>query len=425
MRLVSEARSGDTVGVIRGQTLTDTQLLLELVGEAYGFEDLEQYRHGILEIITRVVPCDRVGYNEITPDEDIRDHGSRIRPAPGAKIRGAHLRKPAHAAARANRDGRPYRISDLIDQPTFHRLALYQQFYRHIGIEWQVAFTLPARAPLIVGIALTRTHTDFTDREVQLLALARPHLMQAYRNAELWSARKAMLVALEQGLDTLGQHVVVLDPGGRVEFATDGARRLLGDTVASRRGLPDEVSAWISQHHDPRAAAQPLLLHTAGRHGARAPAAEQARRSPRSAAARKRHRRAERWRATQPRSDYAPGRDAATGSARPHRQPNSRAHGNRAAHRREASSTRLRETRRTRPPAGCRDRLGSSRNTTTDAATATAVRRRPARCRGILRADAQTGPALLAGRGLQAHRRRTPFARIARRAVLAASLHWT
>jgi DNA-binding CsgD family transcriptional regulator len=98
---------------------------------------------------------------------------------------------------------------------------------------------------------------------VALLALARPHLMQAYRNAELWSARKAMLVALEQGLDTLGQHVVVLDPGGRVEFATDGARRLLGDTDASRRGLPDAVSAWISQHHDPRAAAQPLLLHAA------------------------------------------------------------------------------------------------------------------------------------------------------------------
>ena len=81
---------------------------------------------------------------------------------------------------------------------------------------------------------------------MQLLALARPHLMQAYRNAELWSARKALLVALEQGLDTLGQHIVVLDPHGRVEFATDGARRLLGDTLANRRGLPDELRAWIT-----------------------------------------------------------------------------------------------------------------------------------------------------------------------------------
>jgi hypothetical protein len=54
---------------MRGQTLTDTQLLLDLVGEAYGFEDLAEYRHGVLELVTRVMPCDRVGYNEITPDE--------------------------------------------------------------------------------------------------------------------------------------------------------------------------------------------------------------------------------------------------------------------------------------------------------------------------------------------------------------------
>jgi DNA-binding CsgD family transcriptional regulator len=249
---------------MRGQALTDTQLLLELVGEAYGFEDLGQYRHGILEIIGRVVPCDRVGYNEITPDESFAITVPDFDPSLLSRFAALIYENPLIQRFERTRDGRPYRISDLIDQQTFHRLALYQEFYRHIGIEWQVAFTLPARAPLIVGIALTRTRTDFTDREVQLLALARPHLMQAYRNAELCSARKAMLAALEQGLDTLGQHIVVLDPHGRVEFATDGARRLLGDTTANPRGLPNPVRAWITHHRDTRAAVEPLILHTAG-----------------------------------------------------------------------------------------------------------------------------------------------------------------
>jgi DNA-binding CsgD family transcriptional regulator len=248
---------------MRGQTLTDTQLLLELVGEAYGFEDLEQYRRGILEIITRVVPCDRVGYNEITPEGSfaitVPDFDQNLAP----KFAGLIYENPLIRRFERTRDGRPYRISDLIDQSTFHGLALYREFYRHVGIEWQVAFTLPARAPLIVGIALTRTHADFTDREVQLLALARPHLMQAYRNAELRGARQAMLIALEQGLDTLDKHVVVLDPGGRVEFATHGARRLLGNAVTNSRGLPEAVRDWISQHRGPRAAAAPLLLDTA------------------------------------------------------------------------------------------------------------------------------------------------------------------
>ena len=54
---------------MRGQDLTDTQLLLELVGEAYSFEDLTQFRSGVLEVLNRVVPSDRVAYNEIAPDE--------------------------------------------------------------------------------------------------------------------------------------------------------------------------------------------------------------------------------------------------------------------------------------------------------------------------------------------------------------------
>jgi DNA-binding CsgD family transcriptional regulator len=248
---------------MRDHALTDTQLLLDLVGEAYSFEDLADYRQGILQLVTRVVPCDRVGYNEITPQESfaitIPDFDPRLLPRFSELI----YENPLIERYERTRDGRPYRISDLIDQPTFHRLALYQEFYRHIGVEWQVAFTLPARAPLIVGIALTRTREDFTDREVGLLALARPHLMHAYRNAELHSARKAMLAALEQGLDTLGQQIIVLDPHGRIEFATDGARRMLGDTQTDTRGLPDRIRAWITDQRDPRSATEPLILNIA------------------------------------------------------------------------------------------------------------------------------------------------------------------
>ncbi len=52
----------------------------------------------------------------------------------------------------------------------------------------------------------------------------------------------------------------MLDHHGRIEFATAGARRLLGD----RRGLPDEIRAWITEHHDRRPAAVPLILDNAG-----------------------------------------------------------------------------------------------------------------------------------------------------------------
>jgi DNA-binding CsgD family transcriptional regulator len=241
---------------MRGQTLTDTQLLLELVGEAYSFEDLTQFRSGVLEVLNRLVPSDRVAYNEIGRDETfammIPEFDASLIPIFTAL---AH-ENPLISRFQRTGDGRPYRISDMIDQQTFHATALYKRFYRQMGIESQVAFSLPSPPQLLVGLALTREHEDFSDREVQLLALARPHLMQAYRNAELRSARAAMLAALEQGLDTLGRHIVVLDPHEGVEFATDGARRLLGDTLAH------EVRTWISEHRGPRPAAAPLVLRS-------------------------------------------------------------------------------------------------------------------------------------------------------------------
>ena len=244
---------------MRGQTLTDTQLLLELVGEAYSFEDLAQFRSGVLEVLNRVVPSDRVAYNEIGHGEGfavmIPEFDASLIPIFTALAHENPLISRFHRTG----DGRPYRISDMIDQPTFHATALYKRFYRQMGIESQVAFSLPSPPQLLVGLALTREHEDFSDREVQLLALARPHLMQAYRNAELRGARAAMLAALEEGLDTLGRHVVVLDPHERVEFATDGARRLLGNKL-THGGLPGEVRTWISEHRGPRPATAPLVL---------------------------------------------------------------------------------------------------------------------------------------------------------------------
>ena len=171
---------------------------------------------------------------------------------------------PLISRFRRTGDGRPYRISDMIDQETFHATTLYKKFYRLMRIESQVAFTLPSRAPLLVGLALTREHGDFSTREVQLLALARPHLMQAYRNAKLWGVRAAMLAALEQGLDTLGRQVVVADAQGRVEFATAGAQQLLDRISPVERGLPEDLGLWISEHRGTRPALEPFVLRGAG-----------------------------------------------------------------------------------------------------------------------------------------------------------------
>ncbi len=248
------------------RSLVATRRLLELVGDAHGFEGLDDFRSGILELLRRAVTTDYASYNEVGEAPD-RIYASSDPPLGEDQVRRwarvAH-ENPLLVAMRATGDGRPKRFSDVIDRSRFERLAIYREFYRPLGVESQVAFTLPARPPLVIALALSRGPRDYDDEEMQLLTLARPHLIQAYRSAELASAREATLIALEGGFETLGRHVVVLDSRGRVEFATPHARRLLGIDGSTRAPLARELREWIDAARGVRGSAEPLVLRSSG-----------------------------------------------------------------------------------------------------------------------------------------------------------------
>ncbi len=80
-------------------------------------------------------------------------------------------------------DGRPWRFSDFVTPRELHALDLYTRVYAKLGVEHQIAFTLPTERGRVLGIALSRSDHDFTDAERDLLADARPFLIQSYLNA--------------------------------------------------------------------------------------------------------------------------------------------------------------------------------------------------------------------------------------------------
>ncbi len=236
--------------------------LLDLVGEVQGASSLGEFRTTLMDALARAIPCDWVAYNEVSdrPEETFVISSPPVDPALVPRFAELADENPLIRSIRLNRDGRPRRISDMVDQATYHSTAIYREVYALMRVEAQVAFTLPASPPLILGIALSRGDGDFTDEEVQLLAVARPHLIQAYRNAELASAREATLEALEHGLGAIGRHVVVLDARGSVQFATDGAARLLGARPRAQLNLPAPVREWVAGPRRELGASQPLVL---------------------------------------------------------------------------------------------------------------------------------------------------------------------
>jgi DNA-binding CsgD family transcriptional regulator len=164
--------------------------LLELIGDVHGLLDLGEFRTGLLDALARAIPADWVSLNEmgqapestlviIVPEFSAEHHRTFARYA---------HQNPLIERFTATGDGRAYRFSDVVTAGQLHRLDLYREFYEQIGLEHQIAFTLPHLPPRLLGVALSRRDPDFSDAERDLLNAARPFLIQAYRNAVHCSA---------------------------------------------------------------------------------------------------------------------------------------------------------------------------------------------------------------------------------------------
>jgi DNA-binding CsgD family transcriptional regulator len=165
--------------------MTPDDRLLELIGDTAGLLELAEFRVEVLAALRRAVPADWASLNDIGAGAQravvITDP---VAPADlvDAFVRYAH-QDPIVARYGQTGDARPIRFSDIVSTDELHALELYTEVYRPMGVEYQIAFTLPSVPGRVVGIALSRGDRDFSDDERDLLDRSRSFLIQAYRNA--------------------------------------------------------------------------------------------------------------------------------------------------------------------------------------------------------------------------------------------------
>jgi DNA-binding CsgD family transcriptional regulator len=159
--------------------------VLDIVGEVSPLLEIDELRDGLLVALRGAVPCDYVSLNQVGPDPE--QNWSIVEPPMPIESFEVFYRlaqqNPLAERHLRTRDGRPYRISDVVTQEQFQGTDLYREFYAPIGVEYQISFALPSAGEEILAIAMSRRETDFTDDERELLSVARPHLIQIYRNA--------------------------------------------------------------------------------------------------------------------------------------------------------------------------------------------------------------------------------------------------
>jgi DNA-binding CsgD family transcriptional regulator len=174
---------------------------------------------------------------------------------------------PVIAHYNATGDGRPHAISDFLTAEEFHATDLYRNFYLRLGAEDQISFILPDPR-MIIGIALNRDRRGFTPSEREILNALRPHLVQAYRNAEDFSRLQRSVAAMQSVVEADGEGLVLLDRQHRIDHCTPTARAIFerwfegGDTSA----LPEPLAGWLGEAQQVPVPPTPLVIDRDDRH---------------------------------------------------------------------------------------------------------------------------------------------------------------
>jgi DNA-binding CsgD family transcriptional regulator len=256
----------------------DLQSLLEFLRQTYAVRSLHSFRMHLLSGLSELVPSEITAYNEVNlhtqHNEVVYDRPEAMSLPDGERIFDRYIPEhPLIGYSKRRRGHGPVKISDFLSASEYHRLGLYNEFFRLIGVEDQMVMSFPSTRPVVIGIALNRSRRNFTGRDRMLLDLAYPHLLQAYRNAEAWSRTLGHLTLIQDALEESPAAVVMLSDRCRIQTVSPKAKRLLSKYLGARQrdALPDLLQRWIAHQQkvlrdsaDVPASREPLMVHSNG-----------------------------------------------------------------------------------------------------------------------------------------------------------------
>jgi DNA-binding CsgD family transcriptional regulator len=236
---------------------------LEAVLELQEVDDLEAFPERVSQTLRGVIASDHAGYTAVElgtgraavtgdPPESVFAGG------PEVFARFAHQNPLLANLARAG-ETPASRLSDFMTQRELHGTELYNYVYRRIPLEYQLAVPLPSprrgsdHPAQLVGLSLARVEHDFSEADIALVELLRPHL--AHMLARLRELELLRAIA-STGAREAGRWLVLVEDSGVVAWASPIAADALDLTVGER--LPRALHGWLTSARQARALRGPF-----------------------------------------------------------------------------------------------------------------------------------------------------------------------
>jgi DNA-binding CsgD family transcriptional regulator len=219
------------------------------VGEAQNPDDFSQV---VIEQVAGLIPSIVVTFNEVDPVAGrlvflAEPKSFPFPPETMAKLAALASQHPLIRYIGETGDGSAKKISDFWTQEEFHASDVYKQVYGPMDVEFQMSVALPAPRPIVVGVVVCRTDSDFSERDRMVFNLLRPHFVQAWHNARDRRHMRALL----------GAAVSASEPGAAgLLVMSDPPQELIPGTLVSlyryfgrpthTSPLPARVERWLA-----------------------------------------------------------------------------------------------------------------------------------------------------------------------------------
>lgn len=169
-----------------------------------------------------------------------------------------------HPAVRAWFDGEASGVqvlSDYLTQRDYHATDLYQQLYRALGWEEQIALPLTPAHGHALAVVVGRDQRGVSVRDRRIAEVIGPHVLVAWRNLEALDRAKSLEEKGVPGDSGTARCLVELDDRGRPASIPECAMRWLRAYFLDCRGcdLPLSIRAWMSEQGGYAAGGTPLV----------------------------------------------------------------------------------------------------------------------------------------------------------------------
>ena len=114
------------------------------------------------------------------------------------------------------------RISDALPDRQFRRLGIYNDFFRHNGVAYQMLLSFLPHGNGYSMISFNRDARDFSEQERLILNLIGSHIAQACKNAESYAQAQQAFVALERSSQPLKTYGLTSREGDVLYWVAQG-----------------------------------------------------------------------------------------------------------------------------------------------------------------------------------------------------------